>query len=702
MGKPSKMRTVQELYAQSNSYRKKVEKRFIAYDGEGVTIKGEHRYMLFMCDVEKEIIDYDGLSTYEVLNYICDVARKYPNAIHVCYGASYDVNMLLRDVPYKRLKALQSGEKIGFNNFTLEYRQRKCFIISRYPSGVKHYVQDEKGKWVSQHTERVTLWDVIGFFQGSFVKSLEEFFTTEEERKLLHIEDIKEGKKDRGTFKKEMLHSFIVPYTRYEVLALVKLMERFREYCKEAGITLKRYDGAGAVAASILTQYKVKRYYGKIVEKKKEYDNGDIPPIIVKCSQHAFSAGRIEACKYGHYQYDEETGEYIWHYDIVSAYPSVMPFLPDLSTGKWIHHKKEDINMYATFSLFKIYWQYPSGLPFYPFFYRDVSGVIRYPARGYNWIWYPEIEAALQYIHQMNGIIDIKEQWEYQTNSTIYPYAFVPEIFQKRKEWKRKGIGAQLPLKLGINAMYGKTVQRLGYETTEEDEEKKLPPFFQLQYGGYITSSVRAKMFLAGMQSPENIIAFATDGLWSKKRLNLPISSNLGEWEEEKLSSFTSVQAGVYFAGVEKENVCELTHHYRGFNKEGMLEKYILDAWKEGKTSLPIMTTRFVTLGTGISSVNRYRTKWRTWDSEYRTLRLKPSPSEKRYDDDEWTPEKNPAYKLLPTKVTEAENMMFASRSHLREYNLSSKHILPWEQEDITENQEEEIERQKEIWETEM
>lgn len=696
MPRVSKLRTVEELNSQNRSYVK--PRDFHAWDGEGVTTPANvHNYIMLMSSKDGALIDRSGISTYDNLTFLCDAKKRYPQDIHVGYGLSYDANMMFKDIPYERLKLLQQGKRIGFNNFSIEYRQRKCLTIARYLPNTKHYIKNEKGEWKSTHTERITLWDVVGFFQSSFVNALIDFFPSLDEQRNLHLEEIIEGKKDRGTFKKEQLNDFIIPYTQYEVDALVALMNRFRDYCKEAGIVLNRYDGAGAIAAYLLEKHKVKQYFGvRVVETKKRYNYGEIPPQVMTASQHSYSGGRIEGCQYGHF---EQLARWIFHYDLISAYPAIMPLLPELSTGRWLFHKSNKIHFNNPFTMYKVYWDFPAGQAFYPFSYRDVGNVIRFPRRGYNWMWYPELIAAQKMLHVTNGILDIREQWEYIPGSDKKPYDFVPELFLKRQEWKKQGIGAQKPLKLGINAFYGKTAQRLGYD----HESGRLPPFFQLQYAGYITSAVRAQLYLAGMQKPSSIIAFATDGLWSTEELHLDTSGKLGSWECEKLSSMTAVQAGVYFAHKPNDKVkydvygetikcpihgekCEETHHYRGFNKEGMNEEDILQAWKDGKTELGIKTKRFVTLGTGITTKHRYEHVWRTWPEEPRMLRLKPRISEKRYDDIIWTENRNPAYGLIPTKVTEAENFVQARYPRLKDEHLSIKHILPWEQDEKDDN----------------
>ncbi len=732
--KNSKIRTVEQLnlenaarakkhydkYKDDETYQKNKRKRyhahlrpFIAFDGEGVGEGKEHRYVMAMTNLDEPIFNQEGISTIQALDYICESHRKHPNGIFVCYGASYDVNMILRDVPYESLKKLQAGKKIGYKNFTLEYRQRKCFIIAKYVPFTRHYIPSGKfnkktGKEINKslHQERVIIWDVIGFFQGSFVKNLKEFFPDEAEQIFLQLEKIEEGKKERGTFTLDML-GFMEEYTRCEVDALVALMNRLRDYCLEADIVLKRYDGAGAIAASLLAKYGIRKYYG-VVEKKQEllnqagnsykvpryvniildhYDKGVIPWQVQEASQYAYGGGRVECFKYGHC-----SSGIIWNYDERSSYPDKMRYLPNLAGGTWENSKTGNM---VTNSLYKIYWEYPQDLPIYPFFYRDIFGSIKYPFKGYSWVWYPELEKAFKFLDRMNGSIEILDSWVFHPGDDIKPYAFVEELYKKRMEWKREGNGAQITLKLGPNSFYGKTVQRLGY-TKETD---RLPPFFQLQYGGLITSGTRASMFDTAMACPDSIIAIATDGIWSElPLLHLELGEGLGQWEVKKLKSFTSIQAGVYFGKTEEG---EEIHHYRGFNEKTFNEEMVLQAWLDGKETLEVPTKRFITLGTGISSEERYNNKWRTWEEMNRNLSLKPDESGKRYDNLPWTHNFNPGYMLLDTQATEAHKMMFYDISNLDNSALSQKHPLPWEDKEVDMEMEEDEAEQLEIQEGE-
>jgi hypothetical protein len=715
-------------YRQSNSYKEKQQRerdkkkmenaRFIAWDGEGFNDeKGIHQYGLLMNSEGDAVWRAYGLNTMACFNALCDGGQLYPNAVHVCYGSSYDVNMLLRNIPMKVLKELMSGkERVPYKNFEMSYVPRREFTLTRYEPMSKHYEQtgvDKNGKpiFTSQNvTGKITLWDVIGFFQGSFLNALKTFFT-QKELLALDYEGIKRGKERRGVFTPLEIEHFIIPYTTLEVKALVKLMERLQDYCLRAGIYLTRWDGAGAIASALLKQHHVKDYYGV------RYDQ---PPAVGKCvhtkeimdaSLVAYGGGRVEMVKYGHFQgglytpYMKKIGigpTAVHSYDLNSAYPSVLVDVPELSSGIWTHHtKRKDIQhelKTPSFSLWKVYWEFDTGHQVYPFFYRTWQDTIMYPSVGYSWVWYPELKAALDHKRELGGYIEIEEGYVYTPGTDIKPYAFISDLYTTRQRLKAEGHGMNIVYKLGYNSLYGKTVQHLGWSQDKPDEK---PTFYQIQYGGWITAGCRANIFRAAMCAPDRVIQMATDGIFFNTEINLENAgfkegTGLGEWEHHSYEAGTFVQSGVYFLtenGVSKP-------HYRGFDPNSILERDVLQAWQDGKSSLSVPSTRFVTLGTALTSEERFKTLWRTWHTDTRELTLAPYKlqGQKRVQDTSQTD--NPSETLIPTRV----NDMWTTIEWTDGKELSHAYPLPWareeyETEDIREGKEITRERKEATWE---
>jgi hypothetical protein len=100
-------------------------------------------------------------------------------------------------------------------------------------------------------------------------------------------------------------------------------------------------------------------------------------------------------------------------------------------------------------------------------------------------------------------------------------------LYETRQKLKAANNGAHIGIKLGLNSLYGKFAQQIGYD----EVTKKIPPYHNLAIAGYITSYCRAMMVEATMQNPGAIIAYETDGIFSTAELNLPVGKGLGQWD---------------------------------------------------------------------------------------------------------------------------------------------------------------------------
>jgi hypothetical protein len=127
---------------------------------------------------------------------------------------------------------------------------------------------------------------------------------------------------------------------------------------------------------------------------------------------------------------------------------------------------------------------------------------------------------------------------------------------------KRRGEQSQLALKLGLNSLYGKTAQRVGYDTYNQ-----IPKWHQYEWAGYITSRTRARLFQAAIQASEQnaLIALETDAVFSMVELDLPVSDKLGEWGFDTFDDCIYLQSGVYWL---KQDGGEWHSKFRGMDPD--------------------------------------------------------------------------------------------------------------------------------------
>lgn len=545
----------------------------VAWDGEGANLNDEnntHVYSLLANSNGQHILNHEGLSTEDILMFFIDFSNE--NDINVIYGGSYDVNMILKDLPKDKLQQLWDTGTCQWKYFRLFYATRKKFTVQLI-SGFKV-------------KKTFVLWDVIGYFQSTFVRACETWLGD-----LPVLKDIQEMKLKRSEFSAENIED-IIEYNKKECMLLVLLMQHLFESLDEANVKLKRYDGAGSIAAELLRMNGVIKYKGKI------------PHAVNRWAQYAYSGGRIEAIKCG----TTVKPTSIYRYDINSAYPAACLTLPNYVGAKWTRQEYWD-DSYNSLVCVKYHFQ--QDQPFYPLWYRDANGAISYPREGYGVYWGAEIENLYKYYEEGK---DFEIEWclNCELKDDTKPFLFLKDLYELRKQFQAEGSMASESLKLGLNSVYGKLVQQAGYR------EGRIPTYHQLLWGGQITAYTRARLFDAAMQQPKDIISFATDAVFTTRRLDLDIGKELGQWTMDEFKGITIVQAGVYFL----DEGTQWYEKFRGFDKGSLDREQIIKCWETGEEYSATLT-RFVGLGSALMATDF--NCWRTWRTDSRSLDIRPT-----------------------------------------------------------------------------
>jgi len=545
---------------------------FVAWDGEGITPEGEARqnYVLFGNSLGY-MVSADRLSTAQCLRLIIDTAQENPGAIHVGFSFSYDVEMLLADVPPKVMQILYSKGYCMYSGYRIEYKKGKWFQITKR-------VDDAK---VSAR-----IWDVWGFFQCSFVAALKDNLPSISADDLARIEA---GKAGRSQFTySELASGEMIDYMKAELQYLVEMMTTLRTRLYDADLRIRQWHGPGAIASFAMKQNNMKK---AMAEPPAEVNNA---------AQYAFAGGRFELFQIG---YEREK---VYAYDIRSAYPSGMALLPNLRTGTWRHYPNGTRKV-ARFGIYRIVYtnRVVNTVRPHPYYYRDNRHLISYPNIVQGWYWSPEAAMALSIPDAQ-----ILEAYVFEDDGT-YPFDWVAEAYDRRAEWKRAGNPSQMALKLMLNSMFGKTAQRVGWERTGS-----APTWHQLEWAGFITSHARAKLFRAMIEahSKDALLGVETDGIFTRAPLDLDIGEGLGQWECEEYDGMIYLQSGFYH----KQRGDSWVNKYRGFDKAsvGVSDSIsALTAWNPWESTGGLLvgtTTRFTTMGTWLTSSDNSRNVWST------------------------------------------------------------------------------------------
>ncbi len=585
--------------------RQYVNRSFLAWDGEGLTLPGtsEHLYTLFAYGgagdgKESAIESADGLATVQCLEFMLNSdTRKY---INIIYGGNYDVNMWLRDVDRETLEELYNTGCAAWYRYWLEWRPGKQFAVS-----------DRRSE------RKFRLYDVLPFFQRSFVQACDEYLGVDWEAR----DQIIAGKIKRGTFTAEESEE-TRQYNAAELRNLTRLASELRSRLygvvlptapgitrpivpSTDGLRISRWDGPGAIATALYQKYETKAAIGAI------------PESVGIAGRHAYAGGRFEIVRQGH----SEGRTY--QYDINSAYPNAIQHLPCLAHGEWTRRDKP--SKPVQFGLYRINnapiteehdyqyplrnsndWTRPQTL-----WYRTRNGRIVYGPYTHNWFWSPEAKI---------GIADgarLEEGWEFIPGCDHKPFAFVPKLYEQRAELKRRKDGAHVGIKLGLNSLYGKLAQQVGWKILPNGT-LKIPPYHCLEWAGYITASCRAQLYEAASTAIDDVIAFETDAIFSRVPLDLDIGSGLGQWEETRYASLTYLMSGYYFGTkINDDGSTTEVEKSRGVNKGSVTRSDVIRALAEERGKISATQTRFITLG---QALHQDWTKWRQWITAPRNL----------------------------------------------------------------------------------
>lgn len=620
---------------------------FVAWDGEGAEAPRKsdgkpspqpYVYLATYDGVtghEADLVNVDSIPTRDALGFLtreAGIAGK--DATHVCYGMSYDANQILKDLSRDACRHLLAGERVRYHQFTVAYRPRKSL-------------------WAQDRTtgNALTLWDVFGFDQTSFIHAVEKRLGFDDAR----LPNIRKGKARRGNFRVSDL-PFIRRYTHDELTALTDLCSRLRDSFDALGWKLRRWDGAGAAAAALLAHEGMKRHL-----------DGRISDEVHAASLSTYAGGRIEPLRYG---FVEDT---IYHADQRSAYPSQFEKMPSLRRGRWRHIEGESTEPFSMSHVRYDFRRLGADWPLLPFKHRE-NRAIYFPQEGSTWVWRSELESALRW-DDLRRKIHIDDSWEFIPDEpNDRPFAWMRRWYNERRRMKREGRREEYAVKLALNSAYGKTAQNVG-GFFRKDGTFVPPPYHQLEYASFITAGTRAAMFDALAPVRRSAIMVQTDGVFALEPFrNITVGEELGEWEVSLGDAILVAQSGVYWGRSRSSsrscpecrsrlddgplesvrcsnptcNWSNLVHHFRGFDEESLDPDDILRAWREGRTTVEGSSHRFVTMAYASLHESTWPF-WRCWLDEPRSLDICATGKRMDYYPPPWRGNHNPSKELLPT-----------------------------------------------------
>jgi len=573
------------------------EREFIGWDGEGYsTPDGSHHYMLFGASTG-DCITGEDLGTTQCLNLMLQVRRENPNAYNVGFAFEYDVNMILRDLPWRVLALLHEDGHCRWADSKTNQR----FRIEHVPH-----------KWfrVSSEGLSCTIYDCFGFFHTGYLAALKKYGVGNSAKR----EHIESGKAARTRFTYADIEA-VKSYWLDEISLLPPLMERIREAAYGGGYRISEWHGPGALAAYLLRDRGAVKWHSK-----------DVPPEVKSAIRFAYAGGRFTNQLCGLYLGPVYTA------DINSAYVYACSLLPRMDRGTWQRQMPNDVDPgnLAKFGLYRIEFDIGSeqqdfarklGIPEppYPLFHRSKNGVLRWPKKCVGWYWTPEAELVAG--HKSARIL---EAWVWNGDGSR-PFGFVNDAYDRRVELQHQGNPAEKAYKWALAAMYGAFARRVGWNK----KTRKAPPSHELAWAGFITSWCRAQVYKAGIKAFQQgkgrgLISIDTDGVCATVPFDphdLPngVGEGLGQWKLEEFTGILQWQNGIYWLRDSDGNWKDPKS--RGIPKGSIPFSTAIKAYEAMDFSrrpfvhpeFTVVRTRFIGYGLGLR--NQYN-KWRKWITE--------------------------------------------------------------------------------------
>lgn len=590
----------------------------VAIDGEGVTLPdGRHIYVyMAAADGERDLGDIanpTGLSSKQIFDFLCSLPQ---DRLKVGYGLGYDKTLWIRDLPddmiwiLARPELRQTVKKNGKPGqpHALEWDEYKINLVHKR-------FTIRKGK------RACTVWDFLGFFQRTFVKSLSDWEIGSKEE-LARIQDMKD---QRGNFS-ALTAEQVQAYCRSECRLMAQLADKLIQSHRDANLTLRSYYGAGSTASVLLDRYHARE---EIVQT---------PEAMADPVQRAFFGGRFEISRIG------PVKGVIHQYDIASAYPYAMSQLPCFRCGKWELQKRPSARVLEisraalvhynlsqdstpTHSVSSAYGvELASPKPWAPLPFRRSDGNIVFPQTGKGWVWKDEYLSAQRF----SANTSCTEAWIYQTDCGCPPpFAGFVEEFARRIEWGKSGKGQVM--KLGLNSCYGKRAQRTGART-----------YRCMVSAGNITSITRARLLDAIQSCPDRsqILSVATDGLLSLAPLPLEATEKVfGGWEYSTMSKGVFMLRPGFEFSLALSDTGSVKARGAGKGVVTAQREQILEQWDRAPGSVFTLggRTLFRGMKTSItrSSQGYKRRDYAAWKEQPMDISYAPTPK-RPYADSDW------------------------------------------------------------------
>ena len=441
----------------------------------------------------------------------CIGSRKYRGVNFVAYNLKYDEGALIQHLPRKQLEQLRTVGKTLFENYHYHLIPGKCLTI-------RH----------NKHS--VMVYDMYNFYRGSLEYNAEKYLGE-------HKDDI-----ETKTFTREYVDEH---------------WQRIADYCVKdadlvkrlAQLLISRFERFGVNPRKLYsTAYVSYQYFSRHTNYVTVQRFWDKHRYLLDYAMRSYNGGKFEVT--------EKRLDYLYEYDIISAYPNEIKNLIDIRKAQVLRSKTPPKS--AVYGFIDVVGKIPVNV------YSPVAlknGTLNvYPVGE---IHKTITKTEYEYLLSQGADLTINDAVWLIVDKKEYPYReAIERLVKQKQEIKKDGDALEYhTIKIFLNSLYGKFVQLI-----EKEDHWQAGTSWNPIYGSIICANVRTRISELQQTYPE-VIAVHTDSLISTKPLPFAKEGELGDVVYECEGDGLILGSGVYQIG-EKVRM-------RGFDYRKKLTDYV-------------------------------------------------------------------------------------------------------------------------------
>lgn len=527
-------------------------KGFKMKENTGIDTETYQGFVKLICDDSgryKMIEDFEGIISFLTHS-------RFKEKFNWFYNIRFDFESIIKYLDYDELLTLYQDMQINKNGYQITYIDKKFFAIK------------------NRHNEYYYFFDLYNFLDTSLNNAAKKFLNDEK----LSVVDSSQLNTNMEYWKAN--ESIIIDYCIKDA----KLTKRLADYFwglvyKNMDYTPKRPFSKGKISE----EYFLAKCYIPTIN--------NLPPKVLEIAYNSYTGGRFELIQKGYF-------DKVYTYDIKSAYPAQIAELIDYSKGEWLKTDDYHADAYTGYYFTQIDCLEPVLSPF-----TKKEHLLNVYPNGRFKQFLPKWEYDFISQHFPNVALKVISGYEFYEKELLYPFK---EEIERLYHWKEteKDDSVKYAVKIFMNALYGKFIQ------VNNNQTGKL---FNPIYASEITSKTRVTLLKKALEAGDSLISLSTDSVSSEKRLKVPSSPKLGDFDKDFEGKGVYVISDVYCLWDDKLNyksklrgfTISLTKDSGTASKKGQVIK-LSDILKQmpDKTVYEYETTRVYHLGECLTHVN--------------------------------------------------------------------------------------------------